>query len=65
VSLSRPASFVLLVGYWLLAILSAFHRNRPGRQDLAWLQMGLKVEAILMQNAVFDSAKIREYVLHR
>ena len=27
-------------------------------------RMGLKVDAILMQNAVFDSAKIREYVLY-
>jgi hypothetical protein len=28
-------------------------------------RMGLKLVAILMQNAVFDSAKIREYLLYR
>ena len=37
---------------------TAFQELEPAARE----RMGLKVDAILMQNAVFDSAKIREYV---
>ena len=40
---------------------TAFQELEPAARE----RMGLKVAAILMQNAVFDSSTIREYVLSR
>jgi hypothetical protein len=39
---------------------TAFQELEPAARE----RMGPKVDVILMQNAVFDSAKIREYVLY-